>query len=553
MGSQHGISKALFWLSDETGVKTMLTAGKDVYIIILARFLRLFGYSAVALILALYFEELGFSDTSIGLFMTLTLFGDVLISLLLTLVADALGRRVTMFMGAIAMAVSGSVFALTSHYAALLAAAILGVISPTGNEIGPFKAVEESTLAHLVPAEKRADVFTWYVVMAVLGTSSGLVAGGQVVDRLLELEGWTTADAYRAIFWVYTGIGCGKALLTLCLSHKCERQDEEPNVDETEPLLGGHEESDSLLNGADQETTSTDTTRTIQKSPKMRSRNPLSTISKPTWWILIKLCSLFFLDSLGSGMVPFSLINFYLERKFQLEKGKLGGIMSATWTISTVGNVFASSVAKRLGLIPAMVVTHLPSSIFLALLPAPAGLPWTICLLVARAVLNSMDQAPRSAFISMVVKPEELTAVMGVINILKILSQSGGPWITGLLADRKLFWVAFVVAGSLKGAYDLLLLLLFAGRVRKPEAERHEDESATTATIPHAEGVEHVEREDEEEGGRPDDETSRRHESDERGVLPSKILAARSASPNSYGNSRAVAKSLSNSGSSSEH
>lgn len=103
----------------------------------------------------------------------------------------------------------------------------------------------------------------------------------------------------------------------------------------------------------------------------------------------------------------------------------------------------------------------------------------------------------------MVVKPEELTAVMGVINILKILSQSGGPWITGLLADHKLFWVAFVVAGSLKGTYDLLLLMLFAGRVRKPEAEGRE---GIRTAAPISEGIER---------GEEEDETDRGHESDE--------------------------------------
>jgi MFS family permease len=117
-----------------------------------------------------------------------------------------------------------------------------------------------------------------------------------------------------------------------------------------------------------------------------------------------------------------------------------------------------------------MVATHLPSSIFLALLPAPPGLPATICLLVARSILNSMDQAPRSAFLSVVVLPEERTAVMGVVNILKTLSQSGGPWVTGLLAGHNHFWVAFVAAGSLKGAYDVMLLAFFAGRVAPREA-----------------------------------------------------------------------------------
>jgi hypothetical protein len=76
-----------------------------------------------------------------------------------------------------------------------------------------------------------------------------------------------------------------------------------------------------------------------------------------------------------------------------------------------------------------------------------------------------MDQAPRSAFLSLVVLPEERTAVMGIVNILKTLSQSIGPSLTGILAGRDRFWVAFVVAGSLKAAYDLALLAFFAGRI----------------------------------------------------------------------------------------
>jgi hypothetical protein len=76
-----------------------------------------------------------------------------------------------------------------------------------------------------------------------------------------------------------------------------------------------------------------------------------------------------------------------------------------------------------------------------------------------------MDQAPRSAFLSTVVLPEERTAVMGVVNIIKTLSQSGGPSVTGVLAGRDHFWVAFVAAGSLKATYDVLLLVFFGRRV----------------------------------------------------------------------------------------
>ncbi|KAF2002516.1 para-aminobenzoate synthase [Amniculicola lignicola CBS 123094] len=462
------VAKGAKWLVDELGLKTMLSAGKDVYIIILSRYLRLFAYGAVALVLALYFEALDFSDEQIGLFMTLTLLGDTVISLLLTLVADGLGRRKTLLLGAFMMAVSGAVFATTSNYIALLIAAIVGVISPSGNEIGPFRAIEESTMAHLVPEAKRSDVFTWYVVMAVLGTSTGLAVGGVAFDKFLALDGWTQVDAYRMIFWIYTAVGCVKGIMTLFLSAECEPKkprlvqvrDRPTESDETEPLL---------QNGQSEE-------GAVTPKPEKR-RNPFTTLSKPSRVILLKLCSLFFFDSLGSGMVPFSLINFYMSRKFNLEKGKLGGIMSATWFVSTLGTVFAASLAKRIGLIQAMVVTHLPASLFLALLPIPPGLPLTICLLVGRSILSSMDQAPRSAFLSLVVLPEERTAVMGIVNIIKTLAQSTGPSVTGVLAGHNHFWVAFVVAGSMKAAYDVALLIFFAGRVHKSrEGTQHSDD-----------------------------------------------------------------------------
>ena len=158
-----------------------------------------------------------------------------------------------------------------------------------------------------------------YVVMAVIGTSSGLVVGGHVVDHLLSLKGWNELDAFRAIFWIYAGVGCFKALMILFLSRQCEQAEKEVLVsNEREPLLNGTEGSENGLQTP------------LPPSRPSRWSNPISMISKQNRWILFKLCSLFFLDSLASGMVPFSLINLYMERKFRLGKGQLGGIMSAT-------------------------------------------------------------------------------------------------------------------------------------------------------------------------------------------------------------------------------
>lgn len=156
--SPSRLKSASSWLALELGLHTMRHAPLDIHILILSRFLRMYAYGTVALILALYFQSQSLSDAQIGLFMTLTLLGDVVISLLLTLVADGLGRRKTLLMGALGMAVSGVVFARASGYWVLLGAAVVGVISPSGNEIGPFRAVEESVIAQLVGEEGRADV-----------------------------------------------------------------------------------------------------------------------------------------------------------------------------------------------------------------------------------------------------------------------------------------------------------------------------------------------------------------------------------------------------------
>lgn len=88
-----------------------------------------------------------------------------------------------------------------------------------------------------------------------------------------------------------------------------------------------------------------------------------------------------------------------------------------------------------------------------------------------------MDVAPRSAFLSAIVLPNERTAVMGTINVVKTSSQSLGPLITGILASNKLFWLAFVMAGSLKATYDLGMLAVFAGH--KTQEERAAEAQAT--------------------------------------------------------------------------
>lgn len=101
--------------------------------------------------------------------------------------------------------------------------------------------------------------------------------------------------------------------------------------------------------------------------------------------------------------------------------------------------------------------------------------------IILRSCTQSMDVAPRSAFLAAVVLPRERTAIMGFINLVKTSAQSMGPLITGVLAEKNLFWVAFLMAGSLKATYDLGMLAVFAGH--KSREEREEEERLAEAQL----------------------------------------------------------------------
>ena len=144
--------------------------------------------------------------------------------------------------------------------------------------------------------------------------------------------------------------------------------------------------------------------------------------------------------------------------------------MSVIWLCASVGNLFSASVARRLGLVKTMVLMHLPHAIFLAFIPlAPNWILLAFMLLVSSA-LGSIDQAPRMAFVAAVFAPEERTAVMGIINLVRTVSAAGGPLISAYLWEKESWSSTFVVAAALKVMYDIGLLTMFL-RTKLPEQD----------------------------------------------------------------------------------
>ena len=303
---------------------------RNVSILFSARILRLFCYGFLSVILALYFARLGLPEGQIGLLFSLTLVGDAGISLWLTTSADRFGRKRTLIVGALLMAGAGVVFIVTHNVLLLLAAAIIGVISPSGNEIGPFLSVEQAALAQLLPNEKRTQSFAWYNLVGSFATAMGALSGGWLA-HVLQFRGMSALAAYRTVLMGYALGGLILVILFLLLSRDVEAT-AAAQTNPTPRVLGLH-----------------------------RSRG-----------VVVRLSGLFALDAFAGGLVVQAMIAYWFHVKFGIDAGVIGSIFFGANMLAGISALLAVRLANRIGLINTMVFTHIPSNLLLILVPAHA-------------------------------------------------------------------------------------------------------------------------------------------------------------------------------------
>jgi MFS family permease len=190
---------------------------RDGWLLFVTRFARLFAYGSLSVILVFYLIGLGLTEVQSGLVLTLTLAGDVVVSLFLTTRADRIGRRRMLIIGAILMAAAGLVLASTHNLFFLIVAGTIGAISPSGNEVGPFLSIEQAALSHIVPATARTEVFAWYTMAGSLATAIGALFAG-FITQALQHTSMTPVASYRAVVLVYAALGILLALLFIRLS-----------------------------------------------------------------------------------------------------------------------------------------------------------------------------------------------------------------------------------------------------------------------------------------------------------------------------------------------
>ena len=386
----------------------------------------MFGYGTLSVILVLYLAAAGLDPGRIGLLLTLTLAGDTVISLILTTHADRFGRRRTLILGALLMAAAGFVFAGSTGFLILLVAATIGVLSPSGAEVGPFLPIEQASLTEVTPAARRTDVYAWYNLAASIATASGALVAGLAVGALRG-AGWADLEAYRAILVAYALVGLALVPIVRQVSPAVEV----PPVDTSlARRLGLH-----------------------------RSRG-----------IVARLAALFALDAFAGGLIVQSLLAFWFHERFALPEPILGAIFFGANILAGFSALLAARIAARIGLINTMVFTHLPSNVLLILVPLMPNVELAILVLLARFSISQMDVPTRQSYTMAVVDPDERSAAAGVTGIARTSGAALSPLIAApLFAVPGLAALPFVVSGGLKIVYDLILWRAF--RAHPPPEE----------------------------------------------------------------------------------
>src|SRR5262245_59792458 len=395
----------------------------DARKVLLAQGLRALVYGFGSAHLGVVLEERGWSTARVGLLLACVVAGLALMTIVIGRYGDRVGRRRCYAGLYIALAAVGVTLASTSQLAILIPVMLTGALSTEVVESGPFTSLEQSMLASELRDHRLAAGFSIYNATAALAGSLGaLLAGGPKLLR--DLLPGPPSDA--RLFLVFVPVALLGAVVARSLSRHVEA---EHGLAEPPPSALG------------------------------RSRATVA-----------RLSFLFAVDALAGGFVIQTLIVVFLGRTFDASSGQLGLLFFGIGLIQTASFLTAPFIARRIGLLATMVITHIPSNLCLIALPFAPNVGVAIALLLVRAMLGQMDVPTRQAYVMALVDPDERTAAAAYTGTARYIARPLAPLVNAPI-QAIAPGAGFVLAGTLKTLYDLVLWRWFR-RVPLPEDER---------------------------------------------------------------------------------
>ena len=389
------------------------SADRSVVPVFAARALRGFADGFVAVLLPVYLLAVGLNSVQIGAIATATLLGSALATLAVGAYGHRYHARTLMLAAAILMALTGLGFAGLSTFWPLLIVAFIGTINPSSGDVSVFLPLEHARLAATYEGIVKTETFARYALTGALCAALGALASG-VPDRAVTWFHLQRLDALRAMFVLYAVIG-----IVVWVSYRALPQDEFAPA--AKPAALG------------------------------QSRK-----------VVIQLAALFSVDSFAGGLVVNSLLALWLFQQFGLSLAAAGLFFFCSSLLGAVSQLAAPKIASRFGLVNTMVFTHIPASLCLIAAAFASNVVLALGLLLARALVSSMDVPARSAFVMSVVQPHERAAAASFTAVPRSLASAASPVLAGWLFHSGWSATPLVVCGVLKIAYDLALWHAFA-------------------------------------------------------------------------------------------
>jgi MFS family permease len=362
-----------------------------------AKGVRTFCYGYLGILLPVYLAELGLSAWGVGASVTLTLVGSAGLTWGVRAPAERFGARMALTALAALSVIAAILFLAARAPWVVVLGAMLGNVAVGTGETGPFLSIEQVVIARAIAPARRTTALSLYNLLGYGAAALGAGAAALGTPRAL-FAGFLAAALVQVA--AYAALG---------------------------PLT---------------------------MAPPARARGR----STP---LIRRLAALFSIDSFAGGFVVQSLVAYFLHERFGLGLDALGAVFLVAQLLTAASLLLAPRLARRFGLLPTMVVTHLVSNVLLMAIAAAPGAGVAVLLLFGRQLLSQIDVPTRQAYVMAVVDDHEREAAATTTTLWRTAAQAVSPLLTGWIMQSVAMSAPFVLGGGLKIVYDVLLYLTF--------------------------------------------------------------------------------------------
>jgi MFS family permease len=427
---------------------------RDAALIGVAAFVRSTTIGVTGVTLAIYLAALGLTATAVGVIVGAGLAGAATATLAQSVCADRIGRRRTLIALAILTSLGFVAIALTrtSGLMTLAPIAFFGMLNGMGRDRGAAAALDQAILPGTTSEDRRTWMLAWYNLSLDAGHALGAL-GGAAPSVLSRLLGMSALDSHRVTFLVCAGAVAASIACYALLTESVELKHRTEVLCHTRPAQA-----------------ETPVEQNFSSVHHAQSHEHAQLHAQRTHALITRLTLLFGLDSIGGGFLNTSLVAYWFFERFAMSEGRVALLFFAARVLNAASHVAAAWLAKRIGLVNTMVATHLPSSLFVMLVPVAPSAAVASALFLAREALVEMDVPTRQSYLMAIVRPEERTLASGVTSVTRNLGWAVGPSLAGVLMQQVALSAPLYVGSALKIAYDLILYRSFRN-IRPPEEE----------------------------------------------------------------------------------